>query len=616
MSTAPFRVLLSRLAAGLALAGLALACDPAWAKCELGRVADLPVTLLGGRALLPAKINGHDVQFVVDSGASYSFISPANADKFKLPLRPLPWSISVTSNNGDIDAAVGDVDVLTLADKPIRHIDFIVGGGEAGAGSAGLIGQNVLGQWDVEYDLAKGAIRLWAPKGCSDRDNMVYWSATIPYSVIDIAHGDGRLDNQTKGKVYVNGVRLTAIFDTGADRSVMTRAAAARAGIRPNDPGVVAAGYTVGAGRRILHTWIAPIRSFKIGGEEAHNTKILFSEIEPTGADMLIGMDFFLAHHVFVANGQHKLYVTYNGGPVFNLDQTPLRIVVPASLTSTPGTVAPPVPAETALGSLPTDSSDVLPTDAAGFARRGAAYAARNELAPALADLSKAIELAPAVPAYHYQRGLFYERNRQPFLAMSDFDETLKLKPDDVPALVARAALYLAGHETAQALQDLAAADKTAAKQDDIHLEIANLYARADAPSAAINQYSLWIDAHSEDARLANALNGRCWQRALLGVDLDKALNDCDRAIRNAPKTANMLDSRGLVHLRLGEFDKAIADYDASLAINPKIGWSLYGRGLAKQRKGLTAEGAADIAAATAINPRLPDEVKAHGLTP
>jgi tetratricopeptide (TPR) repeat protein len=77
-----------------------------------------------------------------------------------------------------------------------------------------------------------------------------------------------------------------------------------------------------------------------------------------------------------------------------------------------------------------------------------------------------------------------------------------------------------------------------------------------------------------------------------------------------------MLDSRGLVHLRLGEFDKAIADYDASLAINPKIGWSLYGRGLAKQRKGLTAEGAADIAAATAINPRLPDEVKAHGLTP
>jgi tetratricopeptide (TPR) repeat protein len=611
-----FRATLSRLAASLVLAGLALACGPAWAKCELGRVADLPVTMLGMRALLPAKINGHDVQFVVDSGAAYSFISPANADKFKLPLRPLPWSISVTSNNGDVDAEVGAVDVLTLADTPIRHLDFIVGGGEAGVGSAGLIGQNVLGQWDVEYDLAKGAVHLWSPKGCSSRDNMVYWSATIPYSVIDIAHGDGRLDNQTKGPVYVNGVRLTAIFDTGADRSVMTREAAARAGIRPNDPGVVAAGYTVGAGRRVLHTWIAPIKSFKIGDEEARNSKILFSEIEPTGADMLLGMDFFLAHRVFVSNRQHKLYVTYNGGPVFNLDQTPLKIVVPASFSSTPGTAAPPVPAETALGSQPADSSDALPTDAAGFARRGAAYAARNALTPALADLGKAIELAPGVPDYHYQRGLFYERNRQPFLAMADFDETLRLKPDDVPALVARAALYLAGRQTAQALDDLAAADRASAKQDDVHLEIANLYARADAPPAAIDQYSLWIDAHAEDARLPNALNSRCWQRALIGVDLDKALNDCNRALRNAPKTATTLDSRGLVHLRLGDLDKAIADYDASLAINPKIGWSLYGRGLAKQRKGLAAEGAADIAAATAINPKLPDEAKRRGLTP
>jgi len=39
-------------------------------------------------------------------------------------------------------------------------------------------------------------------------------------------------------------------------------------------------------------------------------------------ADMLLGSDFFVSHHVFVANSQHKLYVTYNGGPVFNLTKT------------------------------------------------------------------------------------------------------------------------------------------------------------------------------------------------------------------------------------------------------------------------------------------------------
>jgi tetratricopeptide (TPR) repeat protein len=236
-------------------------------------------------------------------------------------------------------------------------------------------------------------------------------------------------------------------------------------------------------------------------------------------------------------------------------------------------------------------------------------------LAPAIADLGKAITMAPTVADYPYERGLIYLRNRQPFLAMADFDQALKLKPDDVPALVARANLRLVGHETAQAVQDLEAADKASAKEDDIRLEIAMLYQRADLPPAAIDQYSLWIDAHSEDSRLPQALSGRCWLRALTGVDLDKALKDCDRAIRSAPKNASAFDSRGLIHLRLGDLDKAIADYDASLAINPKLTWSLYGRGLAKQRKGLTAEGAADIAAAVAISPKITDEVKRRGLT-
>jgi tetratricopeptide (TPR) repeat protein len=287
------------------------------------------------------------------------------------------------------------------------------------------------------------------------------------------------------------------------------------------------------------------------------------------------------------------------------MSQTPLLMTV-----SAPG--APPTP--TPSNASP-DPSEADPTTAAGFARRGAGFAARNELAPAIADLSKAIEMAPTVADYSYQRGLVYLRNRQPFLAMSDFDQTLKLKPDDVAALIARATLRLGGHETAQAVQDLEAADKASAKQDDVHFEIAMLYERADLPPAAIDQFSLWIDAHSEDARLPQALNGRCWLRALTGVDLDKALKDCDRAIRNSPKNAAMFDSRGLVHLRLGDLDKAIADYDAAIALNPKIGWSLYGRGLAKQRKGLTAEGAADIAAALAINPKLADEVKKRGLT-
>jgi tetratricopeptide (TPR) repeat protein len=322
-----------------------------------------------------------------------------------------------------------------------------------------------------------------------------------------------------------------------------------------------------------------------------------FGEIELTNADMVVGIDFFLAHHIFVSNQLHKLYLTYNGGPVFDLGNPPAVVAATAASNTTP---------------TPRRADQ---TDAAAFAQRGAAFAARNELAPALADLSKAIEAAPTVPDYAYQRGLIYMRNNQPLLAMADFDRTLNLKPDDVAALIARAQLRLVGHDTAHSVQDLEAADRLSARQDDVHIQIAMLYAAADRPAAAIDQYSRWIDTHSQDARLNSALNSRCWLRALTGVDLDSALKDCNWAIRNSLKNATLFNSRGLVRLRLGDLDKAIADFDAALAINPKLGWSLYGRGLAKQRKGLTAEGAADIAAALAINPKLSDEVKKRGLT-
>ena len=102
-------------------------------------------------------------------------------------------------------------------------------------------------------------------------------------------------------------------------RGDLTLAAAKRAGITPSDPGVKPAGATTGIGRGVLRTWIVPVKSFRIGDEEIHNTHLRIADATNLGRDMLIGADFFLSHHIYVANSQRKLYFTYNGGTVFNL---------------------------------------------------------------------------------------------------------------------------------------------------------------------------------------------------------------------------------------------------------------------------------------------------------
>jgi tetratricopeptide (TPR) repeat protein len=115
---------------------------------------------------------------------------------------------------------------------------------------------------------------------------------------------------------------------------------------------------------------------------------------------------------------------------------------------------------------------------------------------------------------------------------------------------------------------------------------------------------------------LANGYNLRCHARALPGQELDQALSDCNKAVRLMPNDSGILQNRGLVRLRMGDFDRAIADYNASLKIHPRNPWSLYGRGLAEAHKNQAAAAAGDFAAATAVVANIADDFKKHGLTP
>jgi len=199
----------------LALAGLSVAPGRALAACKIGKMAELPVTMTAMKPMLATKINGADAQFVVDSGAFYSLITPASAAAFNLKLRSAPFRITLAGIGGTSNAQITTVKDLTLANIPLTNIEFIVGGNDPGSGAIGFLGQNVLKVGDVEYDLANGAIRLMRVDDCR-RTMMAYWVAPGQgYSVIDI--GDTTpMEPHTTGTVYLNGKRIRALFDTGA----------------------------------------------------------------------------------------------------------------------------------------------------------------------------------------------------------------------------------------------------------------------------------------------------------------------------------------------------------------------------------------------------------------
>jgi tetratricopeptide (TPR) repeat protein/predicted aspartyl protease len=583
-------VLAPALCTGLAVAG----------GCKIAKIAELPVTMIDMHPMVKAQINGVDALFIADSGAFYSMLSHAAAAEFKLNSYPAPFGLFVRGMGGSASVSVAKVKVFTLAGVPIHNVEFLVGGGDFGG--VGLLGQNVFSIGDVEYDLAKGAIRLIREEGCKNV-SLAYWVTGTSQSVsmMDIEWTTPRSPH-TAGTATINGVAVRVMFDTGAPTSVLSERAAERAGVKVDSPGVTDGGYTRGVGQRMVKNWIAPFASFKLGDEEIRNTRLRIGDPGLDTADMLIGADFFLSHRIYVASKQHRLFFTYNGGAVFNLKSSPATVAAPAA------------------DAPPAISAPDEPKDAAAYSRRGTAFAARRDFEHAIADLDRACELAPGEPNYFYERGIARRDSGQPIPALADFDQAIKIKFDHVPALAARAELRLQNGDAATAVEDLGAADQAAAKEADVRFRLGLDYQHANLLPQSVAQYDLWIAAHGDDARLGQALGNRCWAKALLGQDLKTALTDCNSALgrigKNNAGSAAILLSRGVVRLRLGDYDKSIADFDAALVLRPKSAWSLYGRGIAQIRRGKTAEGRADMAAAEAVWPPIAEAFAMRGITP
>lgn len=316
--------------------GLGIAPVHAADTCKVNKV-DLPVTLSGMRPFISAKINGLDAKFAVVSGAFYSMITPGSAVKYNLKSRPISKEMKINAGFGAIEMQRTTVNELALGELVLPNRELVVGAYSGGSDDSGMLGQEILGAFDVEYDLANGMIRLFQVQGC-EHAMLAYWvKPDQSYSIVDLKPPT---QSATLASVYINDTNVVAFFNTGAPLSALSMRSAEHAGIHP---------YTDGVQKIKPATYLAPIADFKIGdGEEIKHAKLIVLDQAPgtTPAiivhspfpvgDMVIGIDFFLSHRIFIANSQRKMYLTYNGGPVFNMGQTPKKTAPTQEQTDKP----------------------------------------------------------------------------------------------------------------------------------------------------------------------------------------------------------------------------------------------------------------------------------------
>jgi hypothetical protein len=284
-------------------------------QCQMTRSPPLHVAIRNGIGVITAGVNGTPVELIVNTASSFSFLSMTAAKRLHLPLVG-PYSLG--SNGGPMSAYVTTVNTLGIFGYQAHNVKLGVSG-SVPAGIDGTLGEDELRLADVEYDFAKGEMRLVVPKGCGSQP-LAYWAVGKGVSTINLEPDTetGQI-GRIASWVHVNGIRLYAVFVTGRYGSVLSRGAARRLGVAPGAPGVQPIPSRNGTESPVL--WSAPITSFQIGSETIEHTHLLVAD-GPTafGVDLEIGADFFQSHHIYIANSQHRMYMTYNGGPVFALD--------------------------------------------------------------------------------------------------------------------------------------------------------------------------------------------------------------------------------------------------------------------------------------------------------
>lgn len=250
------------------------------------------------------------------------------------------------------------------------------------------------------------------------------------------------------------------------------------------------------------------------------------------------------------------------------------------------------------------------PEEAWRWSLRGSLREYHGDLEGAIEDYTRAIEIEPTVDRYFERAGAWQELGR-PRQAIADAREAYELDGQ------ASHAIYLAQllAEDGKLTDAIAMLEPLEVTGDDrINLAMA----RSELLGEAGRLDQGWKEL--EDIALERpgdgvVLNAQCWFMGLWQYRLDSAEAVCDEAVQTLGYSASVLDSRAMLHYRLGNTDKALRDLDAALASEPGQGASLFLRGVIRSKAGDKA-GAQDIAYARRLYRNFDRQYARYGIRP
>lgn len=291
-----------------------------------------------------------------------------------------------------------------------------------------------------------------------------------------------------------------------------------------------------------------------------------------------------------------------------------------------------------------TKAIELNPQHSQAFNNRGLALLTKGDKAKAVADFDQALKIEPKYVEALINRGFVSYQLGKLKSALADYDLALKINPDNVNALNNRGLAFFQSNEFERAAADFTQAIARDRYNAKYYIERRSCLlklgrddeAQADAAKVAwlgkLNELNRTVAQSPKDpdqyvqlaehlisggepkvalASLETAMKvqpdyGKAYSsRAaywLTQNELDKAINDCDRALSVEPHF-EAYSVRGDAYFLKRDFDRAIADYQKAKRMDSQVAKAFLHRAKQRAANGRDADAAKDRERAYAIEP-------------
>lgn len=284
-----------------------LVADPDGGGCGTARIAETVVATLRNAPLVTLIANGTPVTLLLDTGSQSTVLTPAVARRIGAQVPRVEFQRELSALRGSLQSSEVELRSFTMGGvalpwRRVRVASVNIPNIFSGP-LDGVLGVDVLGSFDIDLDLPHHRMVFYQKQSCPRAAPA--W--TEPYATIAAGRS---LGDHLFFPVQLNHRRIYALFDTGAQVSVLSTRAALALGITEAALARDRPTMTRDAAAQRLSARIHRFSQLEIAGEVVRDPEFIVTDINLRDADLVLGIDFLGPRRIWLSYGSQQIFLS------------------------------------------------------------------------------------------------------------------------------------------------------------------------------------------------------------------------------------------------------------------------------------------------------------------